>query len=300
MNKKKLEKIKKIASQFTVIDFVGITVFLIILIVLVLFFLRKSSFAYVTLLVSKDKYAFNSLYYYKPPSWYLQNLKVGMVNKDFIGKPDLEIVDIYSYPNINDENQLYVTLKVKTVFNKRTQQHLYQGQPLLIGENRSFKLDSIYIPGDIHKISNQLDEEKNVKKIIVTGELEGKNHEKIPNFNDAEIITNDILYLGIKKYLADKIESGLTITNSKNEMIAKVIDVEKSSGYREFAYGASFLKSIDQSRQIVKLKVEVNLQKVNGKYLYMETDQVLIGKMLQLPFKDFVVYLTVEKIENLD
>lgn len=295
MNKK---SIKKIISSFKPIDLIGISLFLTILIILALFFLRKSSFTYVTLLVSKDRYSFNSLYYYKPPNWYLENLSIGMTNKDIIGKTDLELVDMYYYPTVGNESELYITLKVKTTFNKRSQQHSYQGQPLLIGENRAFKLSSSYIPGNIHKIENQLNKERQTKTIIVSGELESNYHEKLPNFNIDKVIYGEVRFFGIKNYLADKVVEGLTIYDSKNEILAKIIDVKRTTGYKEFVHKNSFVKSTDPERQIVKLTAEINLRKVNDKYLYMEADQILIGKTIQLPFENFVVYLTVEKIEN--
>lgn len=295
MNKK---LIKKIMSSFRLIDLIGIGIFLTVLVILTLFFLRKSSFTYVTLLVSKDRYSFNSLYSYKPPNWYLENLTIGMTNKDIVGKTDLELVDMYYYPTVGNESELYITLKVKTTFNQRSQQHSYQGQPLLIGESRAFKLSSTYIPGNIHKIEDQLNKDQQTKKIIVHGELESNYHEKIPNFNIDKVIYGEVRFFGIKNYLADKVVEGLTIRDSKDEKLVEVTDVKKTTGYKEFVHRNSFIKTADYERQIVKLTAEINLRKVNDKYLHMEAEQILIGKTIQLPFENFVVYLTIEKIEN--
>lgn len=300
IHKEILKRIRKKTTKLQIIDILGIGIFFIIISILAIFFLRKSSFVYLTILVSKDKYSFTSAYYYKPPDWYLENLKIGMINKDILGKSDLELVDMYYYPTAVNERELYLTLKVKTVFNRRTKQHSYEGQPLLIGEGRVFKLDSVYISGNIQEINNNLDEEKKTKTVVVTGELEGKNHETLPNFGEVLIQDGNMIFMGIKKYLADQINKDLTVVNSKKETVAKITNVEKNTGYREFIYNNSYIKKVDPDRQIVRLKVELTLDKVNEKYLYMKTEQILIGKKIQLPFNNFVVYLTIEEIEQSD
>lgn len=282
--------IKKFLSKFKIIDLIGIGIFFTILLVAVVFFLRRSSFVYVTLQISQGEDAFHNFWFYKPSQWYIKNLSVGMANKDAIGKTDLELVDMYYYPNQGNAYSFYVTLKVKTVFNKRTQQHSYQGQPLLIGENRVFKLSSVSVPGMIHKISDHLGSDL-TKIITVRGKLENKDHEYISN--DAET-----RFLGIRNYLSAIVEPGLTIVNSKGVVVAKILDVKKSMGYREFIYQNLLLKVADSEYQVVEMTVELTLNEVNGSYLYMEEERVLIGNVVRLPFEDFILNLTVEEIAD--
>lgn len=283
---------KKFLSKFKIIDWIGIGIFFAILAMATAVFLRRTSFVYVTLEISHGEDAFHNFWFYKPPHWYIQNLQTGMANKDVLGRTDLELVDMYYYPNKSNEYSLYVTLKTRTVFNKRSQQHSYQGQPLLVGEQRVFKLGSVSIPSMIHKIEDY-QQDTLIKKAIVSGELKSEDHEEIE-------IAAETRFLGIRNYLADVIEPGLVIEDSKGKIVAEILDAKKTTGYREFIYQNSLIKVIDPERKNVQLIAELVLNEINGEYLYMEEAQILLGEIVEFPFDDFVLYLTVEKIEYPD
>ena len=115
-----LKKIKKFLIKLGFIDLLGISLFFITLIIAALFFLRESSYVYVTLEISSGNNSFQNLWFYKPTDWYIQNLKLGMTDKSLLGKENLKLVDIHYYPVLNvGEQTVFVTLKVNAVFNKR-------------------------------------------------------------------------------------------------------------------------------------------------------------------------------------
>jgi len=284
------KKTRRILSGFSMIDIAGMVLFFLILVTAAAFFLRRSAFTYVTLQVSSGEDYFHNFWFYKPTDWYIQNLQIGMSSSDLLGEKNLELVDLYYYPTNTNEQSVFVTLKTKAVYNKRNQQYSYQGQPLLVGEHRIFKLGSVSIPGFIHQVS-QTPKESNTKQVLVRGSLENDINEEIAH--DAET-----KFYGIKNYLVEQIHPNIVIYNSKGEPTAKILEVKTNPGYREFIYQNYLKKVIDPDRTEVELLLDLTLQEVNGRFLYREEDRVLLGEKLILTFDNFSVLLTVEEILN--
>lgn len=291
--KKFFKTIQKKITEFHFIDFLGISLFFIILVITAAFFLRRSDFTYVTIQVSNNKDSFHNFWFYKPPNWYVENLKIDTTDNDLLSRENLRIVDVYYYPVANTSEQaVFVTLKIRAVFNKHTQQYSYQGQPLLIGEHRIFKLGSVVIPGFISKLGDSVQAQK-TKKVIVRGVVETEDNEDIENNGETR-------FVGIKNYLAQKLIPGTEIKDSKGRVITKILEAEKKPGYREFIYANSLTKVVDPERTKVKLVLEMTLQEINGFSLYREEERVALGEKLLLSFEDFVLYFRVEAIENLE
>jgi hypothetical protein len=287
-----LKFFKKRLKKFHLIDVFGIGLFFLILAVAAIFFLRKSSYTYVTLQISKGDEAYHNFWFYKPTDWYIQNLKLGMTDKSLLGKENLKLVDIHYYPVLNvGEQTVFVTLKVNAVFNKQSQQYSHQGKPLLIGDHRIFQIGNVSIPGLIRDIGDDVGEVK-TKKVIVKGVLENEDNEYIKN-------TAETRFFGIKNYLANKLEKDTGVVDSNGSVIAKILKIEKSPGYREFIYGKSLIRVTDPDRKIVNMETELVLTEVNGKYLFREENVMSLGSKLLLSFEDFDVYITVEEIEYL-
>ncbi|MBT4652547.1 MAG: hypothetical protein HN981_02975 [Candidatus Pacebacteria bacterium] len=214
-----------------------------------------------------------------------------MKNKDLFKIDDLELIDILYYPNLDfkiSEQTVFVTLKVKTTFNKRNNQYLYQGQPLLVGDHHIFKIGSTVIPGVIHNINTSFFEPK-TQKILVEGTLENEDNEEIER--DAEV-----RFVGVKNYFIDGVNSGSIIKNNKGKVIAEIIRIDKSAGYKEFIYNNSLIKIIDPERKQANILLELDVSKVNNHYFYRREDKIVLGKKIPLSFDNFNIYFKIEKI----
>ena len=136
-----MAKIKKtnttnLLKKFHFIDVLGIVVFFVILGVAAAFFLRKQKTVDVVLRVSES----GSLdIWYKPPLWYLENLKPGLGETDWLGRKTIAIKDINSFYTNQANRLFYITLTVQSAYNKRLNQYSYNGVPLLVGSYQTFK-----------------------------------------------------------------------------------------------------------------------------------------------------------------
>lgn len=281
---------RKNKYKFNWIDFLGVFIFFAVLFIAVSFFLRKPSYTYVTLQISKgSKDDYYNFWFYKPTDWYIENLKIGMSDSNLLGKANLELVDMYYYPvNVASEQTVFVVLKVNAVYNKLNNQYSHQGKPLLIGDHRVFQLEKVSIPGLIRSISSELPE-KVTQKVHIKGVFDSENNENI--LQEAEM-----RFIGLKNFQADKVVEGLTSYNTKGEELMKITKVNKTRGYREFIYQNSIARVPDPDRTVVEFEADLTLTEVNGHFLYKEEESVVLGKMLLFSPQGLDLYFVVEDV----
>jgi hypothetical protein len=104
---------------------------------------------------------------------------------------------------------------------------------------------------------------------------------------------------GVMIYLANKFVKGLEIKDSNGVVVARVDEVKISPAYRTFIDGGQLVKTLDNEREKVELKVMVETVKVGDSYLYMEDVPIMINNNLNLDFSDFSVPMTITDFKEI-
>lgn len=267
---------------------IGVAIFLACIVLIVVAFLRRTEYVNVTLRISNEK-TYVPYWEYNPADWFIANLKPGLADKDFLGRTNLEISNVYYYPTTGTTQTVYVTIKVRSVFNKTSGQYLYSGVPLLVGELQTFKIKGLSIQGVIREISTQ-DKTQEKKNFIGTGSLEMQNNENIQ-------YPANIHYEGIRYFIANKISPGMKVLDNHGNVVAEILDVKKSPGTREFTDNGSVVTVPDSDRQKIDLTVRFTTSLIDGRYLYREEEPLILGNLFTLDFSDLTVLMTLKDVK---
>lgn len=281
--------IKKL-SNFSWIDIFGVSVFFFILMFGLLFLLRRTDYLMVTIrLLEKDAPDF---YFNLPRQWFVENIKPGIKETDQFGRSVVEIIDVYRYPSGNVMHDVYLTLKIKTVFNKMTGQHTYNGSPLLIGGFRAFRLQNILLNGVIVSLGKEnMRTEK--KSFLVETFLSPVDHESSTSFLNNKGYEVD----GIKNYLANEIIPGLQIVDSNKEVIAEVISVNKSPGTISYINNHNLLKVNDPERIRVEITFKLLAEQINDSFYFQKFGSLMVGNTLSLTFENITIRPTIISVK---
>lgn len=263
-------------------DLIGLGIFFAGLTIAAFFFLRKADYVTITLRISKSDQL--PTWSNPEPLWYLEHITKGLSDKDILGRTNLEVQDVYYYPNNGTEQTVFVDLLARAVYNKRTKTYTYNGSSLFVSTHQDFNISGVQVSGVIYDINHSFDHQK--EKRIVYGELEIKRNEDTIHLANTE-------FEGIKKYVSKKIGEGMDVKDSRGNVIAKILTVKKEPAYKTFIFGNKLTRVIDPERERVYLTVELELVRINGKDLYKQEVPVLVNSNLALEFQDFGIILTV-------
>jgi hypothetical protein len=129
---------------FIVILVIASTVFLI------KFFGIKKEYRLVRVEVIRKNWVENyDSYGYRVPFWLSDKLKVGQTERDSGGNTIATIVRIENYERGNEEAEVYLTLKLNLVLNRRTQQYTYKEKPFATGLPIQLTLGDNSVEGQI-------------------------------------------------------------------------------------------------------------------------------------------------------
>lgn len=270
------------------IDLAGIAIFLAILSVAFFFFLRRADYAYITLRVSHS----DSLdpYVGVPPVWYIEKIQPGVQETDGLGQATVIVEKVHRFKSSDVNQNLYVELKVKSVYNDRTKQYSYNGSPLLIGSYQSFKLQSLQLYGTVVEVRG-INEPKEEKTFLLHGYLN-------PQSNDSPATVANTVVDGVRTYLADTLVTGLKSTDVDGEAVAEIVTIRKTPGKRSFVSGSSFISVPDPERQRVEMSVRVKARKINDAYYYRNESALVVASEIYLPFPTSNVVFTITEIEE--
>lgn len=181
------------------------------------------------------------------PAWYLEKIRVD--DFDSLKKSDISIVKTLEYQNNSNEKIMYVTLKLATVFDKKTGGYTYGGIPLLVGSYQNFRYKNVMLRGIIQEV-NWLGQEREEKVLEVEARAD------------------------VGDYLAKKIVKGLTINDSNDRELVKIEAVSLGNGSKK-------------GNLEVKLKMKVVVEKFGDVFLYGGEKTIKIGEETKFDFWDF-------------
>jgi hypothetical protein len=145
-------------------------------------------------------------YGYRAPFWLSDKIKVGQVEKGKTGKVIAELIDAENYERGGEESLIYLTVKVKTIYYKRTNKYVYNDKyNLELGAPIELNLNNIQIAGQI--IDNNVPENnyptKYVEVLLRTRQLQPWTIDQIkPNDKMYNRANNDV----VAEIISTKIE----------------------------------------------------------------------------------------------
>ncbi len=274
------------------IEILGISVFFFILLIAFLFLTRRSEDIMVT--VRLLNYNSAPAYYNFPRQLFIENLKKGLKEEGQLGSTVLEVLDVYKYPS-NDVNQdIFVTLKISSVYNRHTGQYSYDNLPLLIGDYRTFQLQNIVFSGVIIDI-NTSGKPREQKMFSVTGFLDPVNNNDFASFQQVAIL-NGVTVDGIKNFLADQIKPGLKIIDSNGQTAAEIISVNKTPGKVTSIQNGFYQTAVDPGTKHVETTLNILADKVGDGYFFQKEQSLNIGHSIILSFENLNITLTVTSV----
>jgi hypothetical protein len=274
------------------IEMLGIAVFFFILLVAFLFLSRRSKDIIVTVRIL-DSNSQPSFYNF-PRQLFLENLKSGLKEKSQLGGTVLEVLDVYKYPSSDVNQDVFVTLKISSVYNRQTGEYSFDNLPLLIGDYRTFQLQDIVFSGVIIDI-NTTGKPKEQKMFSVTGFLDPVNNNDSVS-NEQVAIFNGVNTNGIKNFLADQIKPGLKILDSNGQTAAEISSVNKTPGKVTFLQSGRFASADDPDTKHIEITLNILADKVGDSYFFQKEQSLTIGSPIFLSFENLKITLTITSV----
>ncbi len=162
MAKKKIKSI-----PITTLLFIAIPVFVVLVIFLNLA-TSKTEYVYAKVKISQGFWWAKAV---KPDIWFTSALEGGAIEKNLLGKPIAEVLEVRYYNtdlgSINEEKyDIYLSLKLAADYNDRTQKYTYKRSILAIGSPIDLEIPGTQITGTVIDISEQEFDEEYVEKIV--------------------------------------------------------------------------------------------------------------------------------------
>lgn len=224
-------------------------------------FFRKSAYLTVTIKVGTDNvlYESNGI-----QSWFSQLFYTGMTEKDGLGTTRAQVLKVYSYDTSPTRMAVYLTTKIKVVYNRSSDQYTYKGYPVLVGSTLRLYLDRMLVDGLITHIEGIKDPRE--KKTLI---VETQVREETSVFPETA---------GTKDYIANALQAGDEIKDGQGNTIIKVLDkrVENAKKVVTTSDGRILLQ-YDPVKKDVYLTLQIEAIKMNNKYFVFDDIPIRIG-----------------------
>lgn len=145
-----IKQIKKRLQSLTPIEIFIIITIAFLTIFIVKFFGRKKEFITIKVEIIKQNWLDNyDPYGYRAPFWISDKIKVGQTEKDKTGKTIATLIDLENYERGDEEAELYLTLKIQTLLDRRTGVYYFKDKAVNLGSTINLNLDNIELRGQI-------------------------------------------------------------------------------------------------------------------------------------------------------
>ncbi len=210
-----------------------------------------------------------------PSIWLVKSIKKGDIEKDFLGRPIAEILNVRYYP-VFESNQFttYLTIKLKVSVNKKEKKYSFKRATIGVGSPIDFEFSGIQTSGTVTAISENNIEDKLADKIVYLT----KRYAYPWEFDAIKIGDS---YFDGETTVFEILEKQLKETD-------QILPVER--------YGQANVvdPSLPESRRYIFVKAKIKVKEENNQYIYGESQIVTPGKSLsistkQFNFRDFIV-----------
>lgn len=287
--------IKSKSKRLKFFDWLILVFGLFSVLVFAVIFFRRSTHVIVTVKVGEDSSFYQSWLtgwpYWNDTSgsktWFAELFHVGLTEKDGLGKPRAEVLNVYSYDKLPTRKTVYLTLKLNVVYNRVSKTHTYKGVPVLVGSKIKLNLDRIYTEGLITEVEGTLGSQGR-EKIVVEAQLREEN-------------ATFLEMAGTKNYVADAIHVGDEVLDSNGAVIIRVVDKKVTPAQRTVVDGeGKVLLGSDPVRKDVYLTLEIDVLNLDNKYFLLDDVPVLVDKIVPINTKTYSVFPVVTKFVSVE
>lgn len=196
--------------------------------------------------------------------WFRELFYEGMTEKDGLGRINAEVINIYSYDISPSKSAIYLTIKLKSIYSRATDQYSYKGTSVLIGAPIEIFLDRLQVDGLVTHIEGVKDPRER-ETLIVEARLVEEN----PTFQETS---------GVDDYLAEVIKVGDVIRDNQGQAVIKIIDkrVERAKKVVTTSDGR-VLVQLQPFKQDVYLTLEVQAIKISNKYFVFDDVPIVVS-----------------------
>lgn len=230
-------------------------------------FFRKSTYVVATVKVGSE----SVLWWDKGSTnaWFHQYFREGNKELDGFGGVVAEVLHVRSYDTAPNQKAVYVTVRLKVVFNRASDQFTFRGKPVLIGSTVRLHLDRLLAEGLVTAIEG-VENQTTFHKTIV----------------EAKLIENNAVYLGtegVNIYRAEALNVGDEIKDSQNNTVIKILQkrVEDAETVVTTSNGL-LLKQRHPVKKDVYYRLEVNAQQIGDRYYVFDDVPLLVGEVIPL------------------
>lgn len=271
-----LSKLKKLALFDRIVialGIVGVVFFAYI-------FFRKASYLTVVVKVGEDDIQLDSM---GTRAWFSQLFYAGMQEKDGLGITRAEVLRVHSYNVSPNRKALYLTIKIRSVYNRSSGQYAFKGFPVLVGSTMRLYLNKLLVDGLVTNVEGIIDPRTKKSLIVETQILD-----ESPVFPET---------YGVKEHIANALHVNDKVNDSLGNTIVTIVDkkVENAKKVVSTSNGQLVLQR-DPLKKDVYLTLQIEATVINDKYFMFDDVPILVGQTIPLNLPSVSVWPEVTKI----
>jgi hypothetical protein len=252
-------------------DIFMIVIAISILIGFFFFFYRKAEYITIQVKVTNQEVLYASML---PKNSYSRHFTKGDVERDAVGRVITEVIDVESYPITQDHQIVYLTLRVRSTYDTRTQTYSARGKTLMYGTPIRFNLNSVTFDGFVTQVpTTAVSHKEKIMKVQAVSRY-------------------------MEPSIANAVKVGDTIVNSRNEVLIKItnVRVEPAMQVTTNVSGDLFERKNPYFKDIY-VDMEVLVDEFNNKDLtILDEIKFQVGAVIPFSNMNYTIYPLVEKI----
>lgn len=267
----------RISHKFNFFDYVLFGLFAIASIGLFIFLFRKNSYVTIKLKVTEKSVLYANT---TPPYWFVYLFKKGMKEADGLGRSTAEVTDVYFYESSPTTKSVYLTIKLRTTYNPRTQEYKYKGTTVSVGEGIRINLGTIVAEGLITEVES-LKNPYSYVSLLVNAVIQDNNQV----FSETT---------GVDEFVADAVNVGNKVYDSQGEAIAEILEKKVLPAQKNTtdALGNSYMKT-DPRKKDVFLTLKVRAKKIYNELYFLDDIRLKVWLGIPLQFEHITIWPTI-------
>lgn len=151
-----LKTVKKKIKELKVVDYYFLLFLILVLGFFIYKFSRKAEVIYVDLMYEREGYVTDNV---PPEYWKIMKIKEGDVGFDSFGREVADVVSLeQSYWRNGRRNYVRLVVKMDVIFNNSSKNYVFQGSPLLIGNDLELNFGESKFKGKIVNIYKSIED----------------------------------------------------------------------------------------------------------------------------------------------
>ncbi len=200
----KFPTLHKIKGKIGYLDILLGTSFLIIILVFYLFFYRKVEYVDIRVKITDRDVLYANT---NPKTWYANRFDIGDTEINEFGTVTSKITNVETFNTNENTKAVYLNIKIKAVYNRRTKLYSAKGTNLIFGNTIRFNFSNAYFDGLITESPNTISQNSKVIK---------KKRVTLLQRNTLSILEPQVL---------GRIKKGDKITDSNGNILVEIIDI---------------------------------------------------------------------------